>query len=106
MTDVALEPGSFRDRTARVFYHQGRIFRGLTETASREWQALSATSFFRRFTASGGIVSTEQRELSSVPLSDPHWTAVLEHERIPFVSYPFEWPFGMLKDAALLQLDL
>ena len=29
-----------------------------------------------------------------------------EHERIPFVSYPYEWPFSMLKDAALLQLDL
>ena len=31
---------------------------------------------------------------------------VLRHERIPFVSYPYEWPFGMLNDAALLQLDL
>ena len=31
---------------------------------------------------------------------------VLEHERIPFVSYPYEWTFSMLKDAALLQLDL
>ncbi len=28
------------------------------------------------------------------------------HERIPFVSYPYEWTFSMLKDAALLQLDL
>jgi hypothetical protein len=32
--------------------------------------------------------------------------AVLRHERIPFVSYPYEWPFGMLKAAALLELDL
>jgi hypothetical protein len=31
---------------------------------------------------------------------------VLRHERIPFVSYPYEWTFSMLKDAALLQLDL
>ena len=108
MTEIALEPGSFRDRTARVFYHQGRIFRGLTGAAFEEWQALSATGFFRRFTASGGIVPTAQRELSSVPLSpgDHHWTAVLEHERIPFVSYPYEWSFEMLKDAAILQLDL
>jgi hypothetical protein len=34
------------------------------------------------------------------------WAGVLAHERVPFVSYPYEWPFGMLKDAALLQLDL
>ncbi|HZJ29491.1 MAG TPA: hypothetical protein VFD37_05835 [Solirubrobacterales bacterium] len=31
---------------------------------------------------------------------------MLRHERIPFVSYPYEWTFGMLRDAALLQLDL
>ena len=31
---------------------------------------------------------------------------VLKHELIPFVSYPYEWTFSMLKDAALLQLDL
>lgn len=32
--------------------------------------------------------------------------AVLRHERIPVVSYPYEWPFGMLQDAAGLELDL
>ena len=31
---------------------------------------------------------------------------VLRHEAIPFVSYPYEWPWGMLRDAALLQLEL
>ncbi|HXV58466.1 MAG TPA: hypothetical protein VD704_11405 [Gaiellaceae bacterium] len=31
---------------------------------------------------------------------------MLRHERLPVVSYPYEWPFGMLQDAALLQLDL
>ena len=31
---------------------------------------------------------------------------MLEHERVPFVSYPYEWTFSMLRDAALLQLEL
>ena len=31
---------------------------------------------------------------------------MLEHERVPFVSYPYEWTFEMLRDAALLQLEL
>src|SRR6266542_3539600 len=31
---------------------------------------------------------------------------VLEHDRIPVVSYPYEWTFSMLKAAALLHLDL
>jgi hypothetical protein len=32
--------------------------------------------------------------------------AALRHERIPFVSYPYEWSFSMLRRAALLQLEL
>ena len=108
MSEIALEPGSFRDRTARVFYHDGKIFRGLNETAFREWEALSTTSFFRRMSGTGAIVPTRQRDLASLPLSpsDQPWAAVLEHEKLPFVSYPYEWSFSMLRDAALLQLDL
>jgi hypothetical protein len=34
------------------------------------------------------------------------WELVVEHERIPFVSYPYEWPFSMLRDAAELHLEL
>ena len=108
MSDIALEPGSFRDRTARVFYHDGKILRGLNETALQDWRALSTTAFYRRFSDAGAIVRTQQRDLSSVPFgaSDEQWAGVLEHERLPFVSYPYEWSFEMLRDAALLQLDL
>ncbi len=108
MSDITLEPGSFRDRTARVFYHDGKILRGLNETALKEWQALSATGFYRRFCETGAIVPTQQRDISSVPFdqSSQPWAGVLEHERLPFVSYPYEWSFEMLRDAALLQLDL
>ena len=113
MSDIALEPGSFRDRTARVFYHDGKIFRGLNETALKEWQALSATSFFRRFSDTGAIVPTHQRDLVILARRSAQREGgrsavggVLEHEKLPFVSYPYEWSFEMLRDAALLQLDL
>jgi hypothetical protein len=108
MNDVRLEPGSFRDRTARVFYHDGKVFRGLDASALKEWEALSATEFYRAFSKSGAIVATQRLDLAAVPLpsSDHPWAGVLEHERLPFVSYPYEWSFGMLRDAALLQLDL
>ncbi len=108
MSDIALEPGSFRDRTARVFYRDGRIFRALNEIALKEWKALSTTRFFSTFSTSGAIVSTKQRDVSSFSFapSDQSWAGVLEHEKLPFISYPYEWSFAMLRDAALLQLDL
>jgi SAM-dependent methyltransferase len=38
--------------------------------------------------------------------TDEREPGLLEHERVPLVSYPYEWTFSMLRDAALLQLRL
>jgi hypothetical protein len=51
-------------------------------------------------------VATEALEDGRVPAELRGAAAVLRHEPIPFVSYPYEWPFSMLKDAALLELEL
>ena len=99
------EPGSFRDPAARVVRRDGQVFRYLTADALRDWEALSSTAFFKKFTNDGRLVATERSSASSTPVSSP-WVAVLRHETIPVVSYPYEWCFGMLQDAALLQLDL
>ena len=103
---LQLEPGSYRDRNGAVFYRDGEVFRGISAKALANWERLSAAPFFRELTALGSIVETArvQRELEVQFGGD--WAAVLEHARIPFVSYPYEWTFGMLKDATLLHLDL
>ena len=100
------EYGSFRDRNARVFMRDGSVFRGLNQQASAEWDALAETRFFRRFSADGRLVATEKVESPAATNDPERWVSFLRHERIPFVSYPYEWCFGMLKAAALLQLDL
>jgi SAM-dependent methyltransferase len=103
-----IEPGSFRDRTARVFYLNGAVYRGLNARAWEEWQAISHTSFFQKALAEGRVIGTEPVDLASVPGPEPsvEWKGILRHHAIPFVSYPYEWCFGMLRDAALLQLEL
>ena len=107
MTNSPYDPGSFRDRTARVFYHNGSVFRGLNQHAWYEWERLRSTIFFGRAVDEGKIVATAQADPAELPkLVDDFEQRVLKHETIPFVSYPYEWPFGMLKDAALLQLEL
>jgi SAM-dependent methyltransferase len=53
------------------------------------------------------VIATEPVALDDLPeLPGEPAAGALRHERIPFVSYPYEWPFSMLKDAALLQLAL
>ena len=100
-----LEPGSYRDRNGAVFYANGAVYRGISDRALANWESLSAAPFFTDFVTQGKIVATEQAP-SSLASAAGEWAAFLKHERIPFVSYPYEWPFSMLKDAALLHLEL
>jgi len=94
------EPASFRDPANQVFYADGQVLRGLRGQAVADWQALAATRFFSQLVAEGKLCSTE-------PVADDHgYELTLRHERVPFVSYPYEWTFSMLRDAARLHLEI
>jgi hypothetical protein len=104
---AGLEPGSFRDPESRVFYSGDEVYRALSPDGLSDFEALRATGLLEE---DGRIVRTELVDGAGAPamsgllVHEP--AGVLRHERIPFVSYPYEWTFSMLKDAALLQLDL
>jgi precorrin-6B methylase 2 len=98
---TSLEPGSFRDWDSRVFYDDGRVLRALSDDGLADWQALAGSRLFREAVAEGKLVETSVAER---PIDGA--AGVLEHARIPFVSYPYEWTFAMLREAALLQLEL
>ncbi|WP_326558713.1 class I SAM-dependent methyltransferase [Micromonospora sp. NBC_01796] len=104
---VRAEPSSFRDPGNRVFYLDGQVLRGLDRRATEDWHALAASEFFPPLLTAGKVCGTEpvDRDILSMP-DDTSWDTVLRHERIPFVSYPYEWSFGMLRDAALLHLEI
>lgn len=95
------EPGSFRDRNGSIFYREGRVYRTMSPRAFANWQRLEALPFFQRHQELGTIVRTRTAE---EPVEGAG--GVVEHERIPFISYPYEWTFGMLREAALLHLAL
>lgn len=77
------------------------IVRAIDEASLQNWRRLKDESFFQRALAEGRVVETEEVDL---PMDG--WAGALRHQRIPFISYPYEWSFSMLKDAALLHLDL
>jgi len=99
---VQFEPGSFRDWDSRVFYDGERVLRVLSEDGLQDWLALSQSKLFPAAVAEGKLVAIKRLHEPAPPGS----AAVLEHERVPFISYPYEWTFSMLRDAALLQLEL
>lgn len=105
---VSVEPASFRDPDSAVFHADDLILRGLSERAAAEWAAVDGSAFFPRLVREGKVVATdihEGEELAPSPRGTP-WARVLRHERVPVVSYPYEWPFAMLREAATLQLDV
>jgi hypothetical protein len=102
---TSFDPGSYRDPGSRVVHRGGDVLRLLDERALADWERLSATTFFRREVAAGRIVGSEVDQAAAADVPGT-WAGALRHERIPVVSYPYEWTFSMLRDAALLQLDL
>jgi hypothetical protein len=102
---MTAEPASFRDPSASVFYADGRVLRGLDAQAAGDWSAFAESTTFSTFSANGGLVGTRVAGVDDLVLPR-EYAVVLEHDRIPFVSYPYEWTFAMLRDAAVLHLDL
>src|SRR5438309_10323352 len=95
-------PASFRDPGVRVYESGERILRGYDAAGAERYRRVAATGLLERLVNDGLLVSGRGIPAASVPGAE----LVLEHERIPFVSYPYEWPFDLLRRAALVHLDV
>lgn len=99
------DPGSFRDPLSQVFVDGDDILRGLTAAGLAEYEAVAASPFFPALLGEGLVVGTELLPPGTHPLHE-RWAGVLRHDRLPVVTYPYEWTFEMLRDAALAQLEV
>lgn len=90
-----------------MFLRDGVVYRALSSEALTEYQFVAGCNFFSGAMAEGGVIPTIAVEPADADLG-PHsqWAGALRHERIPFVSYPYEWCFGMLRESARLHLEL
>ena len=107
---------SFRDPAGCCCSFNGRVLRFVAAEAVSEFEKFLQTNCARQFIAEKKIVSTrrlsegETATLRESPELQPVFNArpigaVFEHERIPFPSYPHEWPAEMLWDAGRLTLE-
>lgn len=102
---IEFDPASFKDPAGRVFHHQGWVCRTLTSRAQRDFQAASDSGLIAALTADRLLVPTDLVPASALGLSTTDVGAfVLKQHAIPIVSYPYEWSFEMLRDAALATL--
>jgi ribosomal protein L11 methylase PrmA len=97
------DPGSFRDPSGYVFRRDGRIFRALSDEAYRNFLLMRSSGAYGALRGRGWLISAEEVELDDAA---HRGLRIVEHPKLPFVSYPYEWPISLLKRAALLHLDL
>lgn len=94
---------SFRDPAGYLVTEGGRLYRVVTEKGGVGYRLLRTSGLYDHLTKRGWLIPHE--ELASSPLPTPS-ACVLAPLLIPFISYPYEWSFSQLKDAALLTLDI
>jgi len=98
------DEGSFRDPSGHVFRRDGQIYRSVFTAGAKDFEAARGAGIHERLIDAGLLISHEEvREADTFPPGAVH---CLRHPRLPMVSYPWEWPFSLLKDAALLHLDI
>ena len=91
---------SFRDPSGQVFDREGVICRTINASYQEHWEHLQSSGLLPALVQKEMVVPF--RETAPLPGS---WKSV-NVERIPAISYPYEWSFPQLRDAALLTLAI
>jgi ribosomal protein L11 methylase PrmA len=97
------DPASYRDPAGYVFRQGTRIFRAVAAPGLPDYEAFAASRCFEALQEKGWLQPS--REVTDMqPPQDAR--KLLEHPALPIVTYSYEWPFEMLRSAALLHLRM
>ena len=96
--------GSFRDPAGHVVLRDEQVYRLITPAGRESYEQLIQSGLYEHLTARGLLIRHDD-------IDRPAWVdgevwRVLQVVRIPIVTYPYEWSFSALQDAALLTLAI
>ncbi len=97
-------PSSYRDPSGFVFRKNGVLYRQVNKVFSEHFDFFIASGCYENLVKRGHLITHEIIDENLT--GDNQWHTTLKPEQVPFISYPYEWSFDMLKDAAILTLDL
>jgi hypothetical protein len=102
-SSVTRHPSSFRDPSGFMFGKDGVLYRQVNVSYKEHFEKFRS-GLYQDLVRDGSLVSHEEiRENMS---GDPNWLTTLKPDPLPIISYPYEWSFSMIKDAALLTLRI
>ncbi len=97
-------PGSFRDPSGFLYRRNGQLFRQINTEYQQEYELLLQSGLYEQLSSQKMLVPHKEMPLD-LALNDKAYKVIQPHQ-LPFISYPYEWSFSQLKDAALLTLSI
>jgi len=97
--------GSFRDPSGFMFKHDGKLYRQVNQKYREEYDLLMNSGLFDQLNKSRTLIAHKEVELALAPRPEIAYK-VIQPEIVDFISYPYEWCFNQLKDAAILTLAI
>ena len=97
--------GSFRDPSGFMFTHDGQLYRQVNQKYHEDYDLLMRSGLYDQLNRSRTLVAHKEVELALAPQPDIAYK-VIQPEKVDFISYPYEWCFNQLKDAAILTLAI
>ena len=101
---VIHHPSSYRDSSGFIFEKEGTIYRQVNISFKEHFDHFTESGCYKHLCEKGLLVPHEQ--INQNLTSGSNYYTTLKPEKISFISYSYEWSFDMLKDAALLTLQL
>ena len=95
---------SFRDPSGFVFTHNGDLYRQINKSYKNTFDYFIKSGLYGHLVSSELLVEHDQVDITT-PDPDSFYS-VIKPTPIPFISYPYEWCFSQLKDAALTTLKI
>ena len=104
MPDINIHPASFRDPSGFVFQWNNKYYRQVNKIYADDYNLLMQSGLYQYLIDNKLIIShTETRDVTAE--TGNCYKTLLPYQ-VPFITYPYEWCFDQLKDAALLTLKI
>ena len=104
MQKIKKIPCSFRDPDGYIFSNNSSIYRCITHNYQENYEQLISSGLYKALTSKNLLISHIEIDDTNIFPKDAF--KVIKPEFIPFISYPYEWCFSQLKEAALTTLKI
>lgn len=95
---------SFRDNSGFVFKHNGEIYRQINTVYKDEYDKFISCGLYEELIKKEMLIP--HKEVSLPDINNEKLYKCIKPEQIDYISYPYEWCFSELKEAALLTLNI